>query len=228
VPFASKLRQVDTTALHERVYQALRTSIVRGHFVPGQQITIRDLARQLGTSAMPVRDALTRLVAERAIEMPSARAFRIPLLTRREFVELCEFRILVECNAVSLAHPMTAEELDRVVALDREITSHFRARKFEATLDANAEFHFTIYRASRRAVLVSHIESLWLQSGPYLVIRIRQMADDPAYKNRKFIGHHQELLTALRDRDFQAAAAALERDITETMMSYLPEAVFPA
>ena len=220
----ARVRPVSTAPLHERVYDELRTSIVRGRFAPGERVTIRELAAQFGTSAMPVRDALTRLVAERAVEMPSSRAFRIPLMSRSEFVSLCEFRVLIECHAVTLATPLvTPAELAAVEKLNNEVTRHFKAGNYEATLDANAEFLFTIYRASRESIVVSYIESLWLRSGPYLLIRLQRMAEAKDAGRLRSIGHHQELLDALRRRNSRAAAHALKHDIAETMTTYLPE-----
>jgi DNA-binding GntR family transcriptional regulator len=223
------LLRVDKAPLHERVYAELRTAIMRGHFAPGEAVTIRALAQEFGTSAMPVRDALTRLVAERAVEMPSARAFRIPLLSRREFVDMCRVRLLLEGYAASQGcRLMTPEILARVVESDRQVTIHFRAARYAAALDANAQMLFTIYAAARQNTLLSHIESLWMQSGPYLILRMRRMAEDPAQRDRPSIGHHQELLRALHQRSSRDAAAAIRRDIRETMMIHPPERTPPS
>jgi len=210
--------RVDKAPLHERLYAELRTAIMCGHFAPGEAITIRALAHEFGTSAMPVRDALTRLVAERAVEMPSARAFRIPLLSRREFLDLCRVRILLEgYAALHGCRLMTPEVLAGVIECDRQVTVHFRAARFGAALDANAQMLFTIYRAAHQHILLSHIESLWLQSGPYLLLRMQRMAEDPALRDRPSIGHHTELLEALDQRRSRDAASAIRRDIRETM-----------
>lgn len=217
------LRRIDTTPLHERVYRELKQAIIRGHFAPGQAITIRSLAATFGTSPMPARDALTRLMAERAVEMPNSRSFRIPILEPSAFNELCDVRILLECHAVDIAcRRLDAQTLRRLDALDTAVTRHFRSGDFESTLEANAELLFTLYSAASRDALLAHIESLWLQSGPYLVLRLQKIAREDGGRRHSRIGHHQELMAALHARSPRAAAAALKQDIQETRAAYRP------
>ena len=59
--------------LHENVYQEIRRNLIAGQFQPGEAVTLRGLAAKLGTSAMPVREALRRLVAERALDLGANR-----------------------------------------------------------------------------------------------------------------------------------------------------------
>jgi DNA-binding GntR family transcriptional regulator len=218
---ARTLRSMDTAPLHKRVYRELRTAIIRGHFAPGQAVTIRSLASTFGTSGMPVRDALTRLVADRAIEMPNTRSFRIPVLTRNEFDELCSVRILLECYAVQIAcRRLDAHMMGRLTTLDRALTAHFDDGDYESALEANAELLFTLYATASHGALLAHIESLWLQSGPYLLLRLHDIARHRGAKKGASIGHHQELLTALAARNARRAAAALKRDIEDTRAAY--------
>ena len=71
------LAPIDVTTVQERVYQSLRLGLLRGEFLPGEQVSIRGLAEVLGTSAMPVREAVARLIAERAIEQTGPRTLRV-------------------------------------------------------------------------------------------------------------------------------------------------------
>ena len=74
-----------------------------GAFEPGSELTLRSVAGALGTSFMPVRDAMRRLVAERALEMRPSRTIAIPVLSGDEFLELRRIRLLLEGEAVALA-----------------------------------------------------------------------------------------------------------------------------
>ena len=58
-----RVRQVDVSTLQDRVYQELRNALYQGRFLPGDQLTIRSLARALGTSPMPVRERSSRTVS---------------------------------------------------------------------------------------------------------------------------------------------------------------------
>ena len=59
----------DRKITHETVYDSLYASIISGHFEPGKALTIRGLAQELGVSPMPVREAISRLVALGALEI---------------------------------------------------------------------------------------------------------------------------------------------------------------
>ncbi|MFB9983646.1 GntR family transcriptional regulator [Mesorhizobium kowhaii] len=61
------LTAVDTVPLHEKVYLELVRALMSGQFLPGQKLTSRKLAKELGTSDMPVRSAFMRLQALRAL-----------------------------------------------------------------------------------------------------------------------------------------------------------------
>src|SRR6202035_4043745 len=63
------LARIERETVQERVYGVLRDRLMRGGFEPGQKLKIAELASALGTSAMPVREALNRLPAERAAGM---------------------------------------------------------------------------------------------------------------------------------------------------------------
>jgi DNA-binding GntR family transcriptional regulator len=58
-----------------------------GHFVPGQAITLRAAAEALGTSPMPVRDALRRLEIEHALVPRSNRTLGVPEMTYASLTE---------------------------------------------------------------------------------------------------------------------------------------------
>ncbi|OJU23299.1 MAG: hypothetical protein BGN95_08275 [Sphingomonas sp. 66-10] len=65
----------------ERVYGALKSSLLSGHILPGERLEPRSYAEALQTSATPVRDALHRLVGEYLVEMRPAEGFLVPAMT---------------------------------------------------------------------------------------------------------------------------------------------------
>jgi len=74
---ASGFAVVSRLTLQEQVYQALRNRLMVGGMTAGQSLTVRELAQQMGTSPMPVREAVKRLVAEKALEQSSDRLLRV-------------------------------------------------------------------------------------------------------------------------------------------------------
>src|SRR5580698_1193340 len=165
------LGRIERETVQERVYAILRDKLMRGGFAPGQKLKIAELADALGTSAMPVRDALNRLAAERAVESLPNRGVRVPALSKESLQDLRETRFAVEGLAVErAAHNMSP---DTLVALRRFISAQSATdakHVAESSAEQNRAFHFTIYRQSKSSVLLPIIESLWLQCGPYLRI----------------------------------------------------------
>jgi DNA-binding transcriptional regulator YhcF (GntR family) len=76
----------------ERVYRHIRRALMTGVYEPGQRITVASLSSALGVSAMPVREALRRLAAERALEMQPNRSVTVPRLSRVEILKVREVR----------------------------------------------------------------------------------------------------------------------------------------
>src|ERR1700750_1504433 len=97
------LARITRETVQDRVYSVLRDRLMRGGFEPGQKLKIADLASALGTSAMPVREALNRLTAERAVESMPNRSMRVPSLSRESLRDLMEARFAIEGLAVARA-----------------------------------------------------------------------------------------------------------------------------
>src|ERR1700741_2727017 len=91
---------IERETLNDRVYRELKNSIMIGAFRPGAELTLRTVAEALGTSFMPVRDAMRRLVTDRGLEVRPSRTIAIPVLTVEEFLELRHVRLFLEGEAV--------------------------------------------------------------------------------------------------------------------------------
>ena len=99
----SSIGPIERETLNDRVYRELKNSIMAGAFKPGAELTLRSVAEALGTSFMPVRDAMRRLATERGLEIRPSRTIAIPTLSAEEFLELRRVRVLLEGEAVALA-----------------------------------------------------------------------------------------------------------------------------
>jgi DNA-binding GntR family transcriptional regulator len=194
--------------IHQWVFRGLRRAIMSGRFPPGQAVTSRGLADRMGVSAMPVREALRRLVAERAFTLLDNRRVRVPVMTADRFDELLAARIALETEAAVRALPLIDEA--RLAALHRindDIDRAVSSADGETVVAQNLQFHLTLYGARRDSVLVPLIESVWLQTGPFMRAALEglpsQDADD----------HHAEALAAIARRDADALRHAIEADI---------------
>lgn len=216
-PGRGSLGPVLRESLQERVYQKLRRSLIHGAFDAGEVLRIQDLADQLQTSTMPVREALARLVSEQALESTPSRSVRVPVISRERLDGLAHARALIEGELVRLA----ADRLvDRDFAQLRDLTHDCEAafastapNKSRTTSELNHAFHFAIYGAAGSAVLLPIVESLWLQSGPYVRVAAGIYEERPEFSA---VHHHWELIAAMERGDREAARQALTDDITQS------------
>lgn len=206
--------RVPVDTLTDRVYRDLSELFMSGQLCPDDRLSLRTLAEQLGTSAMPVREALRQLAAVGAVEISPQRAARVPIMTLSRFQELLRIRLLLEGLAVEQASQRMSEQ-----GL-RDARRHEQAFKAEihkekpnrATLvQRNKQLHFAIYRLAGSPVLLSLIERLWLLVGPVINYDLRQSSSN--LLERPALRHHKSLVDALELRDASAACAALVDDL---------------
>ena len=192
--------------MHANVYAAMKQALMRGQYKPGQKITIRGVASALGTSATPVREAIRRLAAEGAFEhLLSSGTARLPALTRARLAEITEVRIALESLAARhAARQMTDADIAYLEGIQLALAKARDRSDYETYLAKNEAFHFGYYRCSQMPNLLRAIESMWLQSGPYLSMLLPGM---------RGIDLHAAAIEAARRQDGEAAAAAIAEDI---------------
>jgi len=199
---------VERDTLQERVYDRLANLILDGGVPPGKLITIQSLAEAFGVSAMPVREALKRLIASRALTVVSGRSIGVPPITLERFADLRNVRREIEGAATAWAAKRI--DADSLASLERDLARMDKAiasGETTAYLRANRSFHFTIYRASGSPVSVALIESLWLQISPYF--NLLQGSDNYVLANSS----HRLAADALKRSDAASAKAAIIADI---------------
>ena len=205
------LMPVAQDTVQDRVYAELSDALICGRLRGGQSLQIRDLAATFQTSVMPVREALRRLLAEGSLEATASRRVRVPPITRERLEDIFAARLLVEGRAAELAAERATDDLDaRLHAADLAFGRAVAANDVDAELQANRQFHFTLYEAAGSATLMAIIRSLWLQSGPYLRVAVEQHQTQPAAPRDT---HHHEVMQAVAQRDPAATRVALQADL---------------
>lgn len=203
-------RGILTGSLHDEIHSAMRQALIVGDLVPGQVFSIRTLAVRFGTSLIPVRDALKRLVAEHALVTLPNRTFCVPKMTRTRFQDLLQVRLSLETmltqRAAERVSQKTIRELERV---NEEMQDAVPANEVRRYLIANQRFHFMIYGAAKSHAIFPIVESLWLQVGPFLNGVFTNAGTRSARDN------HTQVLKALRRRDPVAAGEAIRGDLAE-------------
>jgi len=206
------LQPIVRQSVNESVYRALRNKLMHGEYRAGQVLGIQSLADALGTSTMPVREALRRLVAQQGLEPMRNGMTRVPLITGERLADMRRSRVLIEGTVTEWASPrLDAAALDLLAKLAEDITQARRTPEGVATsLEKNRVFHFTIYAAAGSPVMMAMIESLWLQSGAYLRDTRELMHSNTLPPDLL----HEATVDAIRNGDHARARQCIEQDVT--------------
>jgi DNA-binding GntR family transcriptional regulator len=209
---AAAISPVVRNTLQDQAYNKLREALMSGLFRPGQSLTLRATAEVMGTSPMPVRDAVRRLEIEHALEPRPNRTLGVPEMTYASLLELRDVRVALEGLAAEKAAMLIEpRELAVVDTHYRDLAAAASAGAHGAYLQANWAFHSAIYRASRSQLLVSLIEPTWMRIGPYVGLMLpdrRSLISS--------LGNHLLALRALQQRDSANARKAIGQDIWES------------
>lgn len=193
------------------VAESLRAEIVAGKRVPGSRLPQVEIARRLGVSTTPVREALAMLQREGLVRLHPQRGAVVFIPTVADLRDHYEIRAALEALAAArtaeLFEPDWAPPLQTL--LDEMRTGPPAARY----LELNQRFHTTLYEHSGRRKLVDMIASLRDASSAYLHI-YRAAADFPV---ERLDAEHRAMLAACVARDAEAAAEATRLHLKHTV-----------
>jgi DNA-binding GntR family transcriptional regulator len=194
------------------VYRDLRNRILSGGFLPGSAVTLRGLAEDMGVSPMPVREAVRRLIAERALKMMDNRRVLIPPMTEASFEQIIYARKTLEPELASRAMDRIGpSEIKGIKAHDKAVDRAMAIGDVEGYMQANYRFHFAIYERARAETLLALVESIWLQFGPFMRMAYGR------WGTSSLEDQHQAAISALERQDRKALKAAIAADISQGM-----------
>ncbi len=198
-----------SSTLQDETYETLRQWLSLGRWLPGERLKIKQLAQDMSVGEMPVRTALQRLVAEKAlINIPNC-GVTVPQLSRAQFDDILQTRMLLEGEAAEKgARNLSANDRQLLIDLHTKMAASISTHDVKGYLDANEVFHVTLYRASGSPLLLSLIENVWLHVGPIS----NQLHGDP-YVWSSMNDAHDDLMKALERNDPVAVRRAIERDL---------------
>lgn len=212
------LQPVDVSTLQERVHDHLSMSLMSGAFRPGQAVTLRGIADQMGTSLMPVREAVRRLVTVGALEMPNSRSTRVPVPTVEAIDQLVAVRLLLEPAATALAAKNAdAASIDNLRETQAALGEAIKAQDFSAFLRINRRLHQDLYAVSGNILLCRVIDNLWLQSGSCLTLLKNELTSSSLLEN---VERHDLIIDDIERHDDASAADRMRDVIADTAKLY--------
>lgn len=197
-------------SLSDLVYARLREEIMSGLWRPGERLTIRGQAERFRTSPTPVRDAMLQLAGEQALTL-APRSFRIPTLTKAQFVEIRKMRVALETLAAGEAAALAPAGLaDELAAIHEELAAAKAAGDSRSTMILNRRFHFTLYAGADLPQCLDTIKALWARTAPYQFNLYLHPRPQPPETHE-----HLRIVEGLRRGDARQVVEAVRLDITE-------------
>ena len=208
---AHQLPKIEALTRQERVFQELEKAIISGQIPPGQKLVTEEIARQMGVSRIPVREAMGRLEARGFITTRPKWGSVVNELSRENLKEILDLRLILECEAIAKAAPHVNE--NTILELER---AHIEFAKARAQNDANQlllanrRFHLLAYKDSDSPVLLDLINQLWDRVSPYYHIMFRQsLAPHPTVG----VDYHDHIVDAMRNHDSEKAKHWIKADL---------------
>ncbi|GAB2450550.1 GntR family transcriptional regulator [Nocardioides hungaricus] len=166
--------EVAHTLVADQVYDVLASDIFSGRLPAGARLRVREVAEQVGTSVMPVREAIRQLVENGLAVSHPHRGARVREFTRRELIQIYDVRTLLELEATRLGAPeVTPEDLEQMRAANARMYRAVVQNRASDAIDEDEALLRVLYGAGGNAVLLDVIESLWVQCRAYKVMGAR-------------------------------------------------------
>ena len=200
--------------MQEIVYDAIKERILKGQYSPGARLITNDLAKELGVSRMPVREALQRLEAATGlVTLIPHKGAVIDTASEDDIIEVFQMRMVLEGLAARLACPnMDSNQIDELTKLNEEIRKHGDEIGDEVFLNLNREFHHHIWNAAKAPRLVGTLATLYDASRRYRYISINIPG-----RFREVVREHRAIIAALREGDAAAAEKAVNEHYRKTL-----------
>jgi len=204
----------------DKAYAAIYKALTAGRLRPGEHLAEERLAREIGVSRTPVREALRRLSAEGFIEFMPNQGGKVPLLSIEDVTEIFDLRLILETYAASLAaQKIVPAQLAELGELCDRMEKAFALRRgdyIRTISSGNRRFHRIILDATRGQRLTRILAQV-IEIPLMLDTYNRFSADDMDRSMR----HHRELTVALKAHDADWARSVMQVHIQSARNVYL-------
>jgi DNA-binding GntR family transcriptional regulator len=195
--------------VNELVYAKLRQALICGRLTPGRAVSLRSLAAELDVSPMPIREAISRLVAEGALEI-SQRRIVVPAMDQQRLLDLIELRLAIEPKLARRAlAALGGKEIQEIVRLNAETDRAIQGGDTEAYILSNYQFHRAIFGRSGALALIPVLDQVWLQLGPFSRIVYGRLG------TAQLEDKHLQAIAAIKTGDAFALGEAIAADIED-------------
>ncbi|MBF8184278.1 GntR family transcriptional regulator [Nonomuraea sp. K274] len=196
-------------------YDALRNRILSHEYRPGTVLNQAMLARDLGISTTPLREALRRLKSEGLVELDAHRDARVTELSAEEARDLLEMRRALDPLAASLAaERRSSADMDAMRTAFAGLKPLSNQPEV-VDLVAHRRFHRAIYVASHNELLINTLDGLWDKADRYRLVGLEEKRDQA--RRDETSAEHQAMLDAVVAGDSATAAEVMRGHIRSSL-----------
>jgi DNA-binding GntR family transcriptional regulator len=203
----------------DTVYETLRDAIFAGSMQPGTRLSVPELAKTLGVSRSPVREAVLRLTQERLAQEEPRRGAAVARVGTSDLARLYEVRAVLEGLATRLAvergGPGLVDDLEAAVVLHEEAVT---AGDLAAHREADMRFHRRIRQEAENPELETLLDSIQGR------VRLAMLTTAVVAGPRLALDDHRLILAAIRAGDPAAAQQAAEAHVQRLRRTLLADA----
>ncbi len=204
------MQKASHKSLREEVFETVKDYILKGHYMPGERIVIDAVAKQLGVSITPVREALHHLAAQGLVLVEPHKGFIVKKWNKKEIEDLLFLRMYLEKLAVRLFIQRGAQKNNQALAqIIEKMQVASEMNDLENLTRLNSEFHRTIINGSGNEELSKIMNSLGEK-----LHRVRILSLSYPGRISKSYQEHLLIYKAICQQDVEAAEKAVENHIS--------------
>ena len=222
MPIRTKRRaRAPEAALHSQAYEKIKHEIITLRFRPGEYLNEAQVSKLLRIGRTPVHQALNRLMLEGMVDVIPRKGVIVKAVSLNDVLDMIDVRVINEtyCARLAVARADESDIADLTGILD-ESEKKVMTPDTVRQMMLDRDFHSTLARAAKNAVLAECIRTLHDRSLRFWFISLRDPVHHVAVKEE-----HRAILDAIKARDPDAAADAVRNHIESfrtNVMRYNP------
>jgi DNA-binding GntR family transcriptional regulator len=195
--------------LRDRIASSIRDSIIEGKIKPGERLMEPDVAKTLGVSRTPLREAFLQLESEGFLKVNPRKGALVTETSPKDAKETYEIKGALEALAARLAADnITDDQIGEIIDINKKMESIAQSEKkdYKTFLELNSLFHQKIYECSGNSKLSKMINTLRNQTLRYNYIYLSLLSHLD-----ESVAEHFEIVNALKNRRPEEAEAVVKK-----------------
>lgn len=203
----------DRFSLRGRVFHKIRDDILNGHYKSQEELRENTIAKELGVSRTPVREALRQLELEGLVTIIPNKGAYVNGITPEDVEDIYQMRARLEGLCARMAcQRITSEQLDEMEEVIVLSKFHEKKGNFDQLVELDSRFHEILFEACQSKMLEHHLKNLH-----QYVQRVRKSSLASGRRAEKSTIEHENIMTAIRDRDQDRADELAIQHIMNTI-----------